>query len=221
MHFSVFDIILLTVILISLSVYFQKQTPFYLKLYPLYFFSAFVMQLISEWLVQHGKYNTGLANVWGPIEFCFYFFVLHEMITHKKIRRIILYVAVFYALFSFINLFFIKHKVGFNPVNFTVGCLITVLLCIYYFVELFQKTEAESLSRSPAFWIASAILFNTVLTFPTFALESFLEESTKVDKASQIFYNNMTTIATIIIVLTFILYVIGFLCRIKIKKSSL
>ena len=221
MHFSVFDIILLTVILISLSVYFQKQTPLYLQLYPVYLSSAFVIGLIEEWLVQHGKYNTGVANVWGTIEFCFYFFVLHQIIFNIKIRRIILYVTIFYALFAFFNLFFIKHKVGFNPVNFTVGCLITVLLCIYYFVEIFQKTEAESLSRSPAFWIASAILFNTVLIFPTFALESFLEEQTKVDKASQIFYENLGTIVTIIIVLTFILYVIGFLCRIRIKISSL
>ncbi len=53
-----------------------------------------------------------------------------------------------------------------NPVNFAIGCLIIVSLCIYYFSELFQKAEVQSLARLPSFWIISGILFNNVLFFP-------------------------------------------------------
>jgi hypothetical protein len=221
MHFSAFDIANFTIFLISFLVFIQKPTPMYLKLFPVYFFCALVVLFRSEWLSRHGKYNTGLANVWGIIEFCFYYFVLHEVIANNRAKRIILYIAALFASFAFFNIIFIQHKVGFNPINFTIGCLITVSVCIYYFVELFQKSEAHSLSRLPAFWVSSGILFNTVLTFPTFALEYFLEESTKVDRATLLLYRNIDRILLIVVVLTFILYMIGFICRIRIRKSTI
>jgi hypothetical protein len=202
-------------------VYFQKPTPKYLKFFPVYLFCALIVDLRGEWLVWHGHYNTGLANVWGILEFCFYYFVMHEVIISVKIKRIIFYISIAFALFAFYNIIFIQHKVGFNPVNFTIGCLITVSICIYYFVELFQKVEALSLSRLPAFWICTGILFNTVLSFPTFALESFLEESSKVSRATQLLYQNLDSVMLFVIGFTFILYAIGFLCRIRISKSTL
>ena len=148
MHYSAFDVILFVILLISFTVFYERPTPIFLKLFPAYFFCALKVDLRSEWLVQHGQYNTGLGNVWGIIEFCFYFFVLREIINNPKIKRVIVIVSAAFALFASFNLIFIQHKVGFNPVNFTIGCMITVLVCIYYFVELFQKTEIRSLSRS-------------------------------------------------------------------------
>jgi hypothetical protein len=173
----------------------------------------------EEWLAKTGKYNTEDLNVWSIIEFCFYYFVLHEIIANKKIKKIILYVLILFPLFAFSNLIFIRHKVGFNPVNFTIGCLITVLACIYYFVELFQKTEIQSFSRLPAFWIASSIFFNTILSFPAVAIASFLEESRKVSSANQFIYRNLDYILDIILILTTILYALGFLCRVKFGKT--
>jgi len=220
MHFTIFDYIVIAIFLISLSVFFQKPTPIYLKFFPIYFFGALVMGFWEEWVAQHGKYNTGLQNIWGVFEFCFYFFVLREIIVRKKIKQIIVCVSVLFVVFEFSNLIFIRHKVGFNPVNFTFGCLITVLACIYYFVELFQKTETQTLSRLPAFWISSAILFNTVLSFPISAIASFLEESNKVSIANQFIYRNLDFISDIMIIITAVLYAIGFLCRIRIRESE-
>jgi hypothetical protein len=191
-----------------------------MQFFPIYFFVALVMGLWEEWLWRHGKYNTGPINVWGIIEFCFYFFVLHEVINNKKIKHVILFLSVLFAVFAFSNLIFVQHKVGFNPVNFTIGCLITVLTCICYFLELFQKTETQSLSSLPAFWISSAILFNTVLSFPIFAIASFLEESTKVSSASQFIYRNLDYTQNIVILITMLLYATGFLCRMTVRKIA-
>jgi hypothetical protein len=221
MNFSVFDFVVLVTFVISLSVFFQKPTPVYLKIFPLYLLCALIVGLVESWLSDHGHYNAGVGNVWGAIEFCFYFFVLHEIIVSTKIRKIIIYTIIVFSIFAFFNIFFLQKKVGFNAVNFTVGCLITVLCCIYYLVELFQKTETPSLAKLPAFWIASAILFNTVLSFPTFAFSSFMLESGKSGEASQIIFKNLDAIILIIIVLTSLLYMIGFLCRIRIRKSTL
>jgi hypothetical protein len=214
MNLSTLNVIILTTFIVSLAVFFQKPVSLYLKLFPFYFFISFFVEWEMEYLGNHGKYNTGLGNSWAVIEFNFYFFVLREILSGIKIRRIILFMMIFYTSFSLLMLY-LQKKVEFNPVNFTFGCLLAVVLCIYYFIELFQETEVRSLSRLPAFWIATAILFTNVCTFPMFALISFMKE------VPGIIYNHLSTILIIISVLTSLLYSIGFLCRIKIRKSTL
>jgi len=131
-------------------------------------------------------------------------------------------VLVIAALFSIIDLVFIQKKVGLNPINFTIQSLIIVVLCINYFVELFQKTEAPSLSRLPSFWITSAIFFNVVLTFPMFASLSFMDELTKLNQAGfKVILDNIIAIFNIVLILSYALYSIGFLCGIRISKSTL
>jgi hypothetical protein len=214
MQLSGFDIIQLILILVSLTVFFQNPAPFYLKLFPFYFVLSFIVGLVEAFLQRHGKYNTGIYNIAGLIEFCYYFFVLRELTVNVKIKKIILFVIILFPIFSLINLYFQK-KVGFNPVNFTIGSLITVSFCIYYFVELFQRADSPSLTRLPAFWITTAILFSVVLTFPFFSFVSFMT------KMPELIYKNIVAIFYVINILTSTLYSIGFLCRIKIRKSIL
>ncbi len=182
--------------------------------FPLYYLSSFLTEVVLEFLAHHGKYNTGLANAWGIIEFDFYFFVLREIIVSPKIKRVLLFIMILYTLFSLLMLYGQK-QVGFNPVNFTSGCLLTVMFCIYYFVELFQEAETRSLAKLPAFWIVTGILFTNVGTFPLFALISFMKAVPKVIS------NHISTILVIVNALTSILMSIGFLCRIRIRKSTL
>jgi hypothetical protein len=221
MHFTFYDGIIAASFLMSLSVFLKRPVPIYLKLFPLYFLSAFLIGLRMEWLANHGHYNTSLANVWGIIEFCYFFFIVHENIVNKRVRRIILNIIVIFAFLAFVNIFFIQKKVGFNPVNFTVGCLIIVSLCIYYFAELFQKVASQSLLKLPSFWIVSGLIFNNVLSFPQYALSNFMETLTKTNyNTYHIIYDNIDKINYITIILTSILYSIGFLCRIRPIRSA-
>lgn len=222
MQFSFFDGIVIATFLISLMIFFQKPNPFWLKMFPIYFFFAAVSGFYSEWLVSHGHYNTGVANVWGTLEFCFYYYVFHEIISDKRTRRYIFILAILYGLFAFINILFIQKKIGFNAVNYSIGSLLVVLFSIYYFIELFQKTLVQSLSRSPAFWIASALLFGTVLNFPYYTMSSFMETMNKANADRYKFIiSHMAAIGNIILTLSFILFSIAFLCRIRIRKSTL
>lgn len=220
MHFTIYDGILSTSFFISLSVFLVKPTPFYLKLFPVYFISAIILGMIMEYKSRHGQYNTGLGNSWSIIEFCFYYFVIREVIVNIKVKRAILFIIFVFAIFTSFNVLYIQKKVGFNPVNFTIGCVIAVSLCIYYFVELFQKTEVQSLSILPAFWIVSSILFSNVLSFPLFALQSFMDKLTRTNfKAYHILFDNIDIINNTTVFLSAVLYWIGFLCRIRINKS--
>jgi hypothetical protein len=222
MHLTLFDGIVLGSFIVSLSVFLTSPVPIYLKLFPVYFFSAFIVGTRVEWLSDHNMYSTGISNVWGIIEFSYFFFIIHETIISKKVRNIIVYIILIFSFLAFLNIFFIQKKVGFNAVNFTVGCLIIVSLCIYYFFELFQKTEVQYLSRLPSFWIVSGLLFNNVLSFPQFALDNFMETLTRANYSKyHILFDNIEVITNITNLLTSILYSIGFICRIKIRKSIL
>jgi hypothetical protein len=222
MKLNLSDFIQLSIFIISLSLFLRKPVPVYLRLFPVYFFCLMIMDKVIDYTTDHGMHNNIIINTWSIAEFSFYFFVLREIIVSTNVKKRIFYIIIAYAIFAFANLFFFQHNDLFNPINFTIGTVITVILCIYYFFELFQKTEAQSLMRHTSFWIVSGILFNVVLIFPIFALISFMDQLSKANqKTSMIIFNNIVAIFNIISVLTYILYSIGFLCRIRTSKSTL
>jgi len=214
MHLNFNVYILIVMFLVSLTSFMEKPSPFYLKLFPFYFSSSLIAELAEDYMAEHHMYNTGIFNIYGTIEFCFYFFVFREIIVNTKAKSVIKYVLFLYPLLCMIILFFQK-KVGFNSINYTTGSIITVVFSIYYFAELFQKAEIQSLARLPAFWIATGIFFSTVCTFPMYTLISFMKSVPK------IIVNNIYFIFYFISLLSSILYSIGFLCRIRIRKSTL
>ena len=222
MEISTFDVTIFCAFLISLSVYFVKPAPFYLKLFPIYWLCVLISGLIQEYVRYQHHYNTGVANVWIAIEFCFDFFIIREILINAKTRKIIIYLIIFFGLFEATHLFINREKIGFDTVNYTVGTIITTVLCICYYIELFQKSAELSLARQPAFWIVSGIFFNTVLNFPLFVMETFMEESTHFHtEASRILFNNIGTITDIILILGTTVSSIAFLCRIRINRSTL
>jgi hypothetical protein len=213
-------IIQISIFVISLSLFLKRPVPLYLRFFPLYFFCLVTMNTIISYTSSLGIHNNILTNTWTIGEVCFYFFILREIITSAKMKKVMVYALLIYPLFALINIFFIQHNELFNSVNFTIGCILVVIFCIYYFVELFQKAEVQSLTRSPGFWIVSGILFNNVLVFPMFAMLSFFDAVTKSSShASRLILDNVNSIFDIISILTYLLYSIGFLCRIKINRS--
>jgi hypothetical protein len=148
-----------------------------------------------------------------------YFYVVRSVIVNKKVKKSIFYTTISFAVFAVTNLFFIQKDDRFNPINFTIGTVITVVICIYYFIELFQKTETQSLAKLTGFWIVSGILFNVVLMFPMSASISFMDNMSKANqKTMMIMFNHFESIYDIISMLTYMLYSIGFLSRIRTSK---
>jgi len=222
MGLSYSDAIELVMMVISLSVFVIKPSSGILRFYPLYFFLDFLQGIYMTYTSHRGIHNTGVENAYLIAVSSFLFLVIRGFIVNVQMRRIILVATLILALFEAINLIFIQKTVGFNPINFTIQSLFTVICCIYYFFELFHRTEAPSLSRLPSFWITTAILFNTVLSFPMWALIAFMQEGTIHNYASwELIFDNIAAIFNIITTITYVLYSIGFLCRIRTSKSIL
>lgn len=212
---SIAFFVLLGSFLVSLTAFFQKPSPLYLRLCPFYILIAILVQQIGNYMSLHAIHNAILYNNFSIFEFVFYFFILREIIRNKGIKTIILFIMIIYPLVGLFNIFYLDKGSDFHSKTYAVGCILIVAFCIVYFVELFQLPKAANLKNEPAFWICTAILFSYVCTFPFWGLVNFM------NTAPMIIINNLMTILMIINILTYLLFTIAFLCRIKIRKSTL
>jgi hypothetical protein len=219
MVFSIGDFIVLLIFLISFSVFASKPVPLYLKLFPLYFFILLIANLVIEYTTPRGIHNSIISNSSGIGEFALYFYAVRSVVDNPRFKKAGLYLTIGFVVFAVINLIFQKDD-RFNPINYTVGVVLTVALCIYYFIGLFQKHETQSLKKITGFWIVSGIFCNVILGFPMYVSISFMGNTTSANqKMMTVIFDHLEAIYNIINVLSYSLYTVGFLGRIRTASS--
>jgi len=214
MRYSIYFILIIITFLASLSAYFQKNVPSYLRLFPAFLLLTIVVELAVDWLSSHGTPSTTLYNFFGVVEFLFYMYVLREIIYSKKVKMIIFYAAWVYASLGVTNVLFIQKIASFNSITYALGCLLISTLCIYFFFELFQITSSVKLTQLPAFWICTGLLFYYTCSFPLWSLANFLR------KMPVIITRNIEIILLLLNVFLYSSFTIAFLCRIRVRNST-
>lgn len=196
--------------LASITLFFQKETPGYMKSFPPFLLLTVVVEIIGSRLHDR-QTNIWLYNFFIIFEFVFYLYVLKNFVYSLKAKKIILYSIVAYPIIALVNIFF-GQNYEFNSITFALGCLLVVSACIYYFFELFRRPQSVNLLREHAFWITSGLLFFHSCTFAHFSLLNFLF------KGSPAILQNLNHVLKIILFLFYLLFTIAFLCRIEIPK---
>jgi hypothetical protein len=200
-------------LLTSLTVYFKPLSNKYLNLFPIYLLIATILAGIICFLALRGRSNIILYNIFTILEFCFYFFVLSRIVVNKKMKRFIFFILLLYPFLAVFNTF-LNHSVSvFQTRSYSLGCLLIVAFCVYYFYELFQLPYAIDLLREPAFWICSGLLFYFSCSFPLFGFLNSLK------KPPQYIVVHLDIILNLLDVFLYSSFIIAFLCRIKIRKS--
>jgi hypothetical protein len=138
--------------------------------------------------------------------------VLYRIIKHKIVRKIVLCMVWVYPLVSALNILFIQ-KVSLHTITYSLGALLMVAFCVFYFFELFQRPQSISLSRNPDFWICSGFLFYFSCSFPIYGMVNVIMKM-------PVFIRNLNSILNVLDILLYTSFVIAFLCRIRIRKSS-
>jgi hypothetical protein len=200
-------------LLASLALFFQKGVPRYFRLFPFFLAVMIAVELYGMSLNYKGSSNILLFNFFGAFAFEFYLFILWNIIQRPLAKKIVLGILIAYPLAALINILYIQTN-SFHSYTFSVGCLLIVGVCVYYFLELFQLPKSIDLLREPAFWICSGLLFFYSCTFPLFALTNYLYS------ASNIILRNLSAVLIIINILLYALFTIAFLCRLRLKKLS-
>jgi hypothetical protein len=201
----------------SLSVYFvPKPAQLYLKVFPPYLLATASVEVLGHYMDTIGKPNVFVYNFFTVIEFCFYFFVLSQVITNLRMKKVMVATIIIYAAGALVNIFFFQGaKKMFHTVTYSIGCLLVAVSCIYYFWELFRLPKSVKLHLNPAFWICTGLLFFYICGFPLYGFINYLVS------VSVLLRDNFFVIVTILNIFLYTLFTIGFLCRIRIRKSTL
>jgi hypothetical protein len=201
-------------LLASCTFYFRKGIPLYLKLFPVFLAITLTVEIIGWRILVDGDDATTLFYLFSVFEFCFYLYTLHHIIRTRKAKTVVLYVLIIYPVLAVFNIFFIQVET-FPSISYSLGCLLIVGVCIYYFYELFHLPSAVNLLREAAFWISTGLLFFYICSFPLFGLASFLYN------ASSIILQNLQTILTVMNALLYTLFTVSFLVGIRKRKPAL
>lgn len=195
--------------IISLTVYYKPQlSGFYLKLFPPFLLLTVIVEGIGAYLLYVRKNNLTLYNFFTTFEFCFYLTIISMIVINKRVKQIIWITIVLYALAAVINIVFIQTMKQFHTVTYSLGCLLVVAFCVYYFLELFRFPRSVKLFNMPAFWICTALLFFYCCTFPLYGLNNYWMTS----GISRLVLQNFTKIISILNVFLYSLFTIAFLC---------
>jgi hypothetical protein len=199
--------------LAGMFIYFRKDTPLYLRLFTWFLFLTIIVETIASVLSERKIYNILLYNIFTSFEFIFYFWVLRQVITGETVRKILSYCLLLYPLLSLAEIIIRLKANGFHAITYSLGCLLIVALCIYYFIELFQRPHAANLFSESTFWICSGLLFYYSCSFPFFALSNYLTN------VQNIIVRNLSFILNMMNILLYSSFTIAFLCRIRTRRS--
>jgi hypothetical protein len=185
-----------------------------LRYIPPFLFVNLVVELVANYMSSKNINNIFLYNIEVVFEFSFYLFLLRTLLGQfikTYILRLIIY---FYIIISLINIFFIQGKYHFETYTFILGCLFIISLSIFYYLLLLRYSKSPSLMHEPAFWIATGIFFYHTTMLPIFGIINFMSNvSVSIAKI-------LGVVVELVNILLYILFTIGFLCKIKIPKLS-
>lgn len=197
----------------SFTAYFKYPALLYLRLFPIFLGISLGVQLFAPWLVVVLKNNSILFNFYAILNFSFYLFVLGSVISNKQTKNVIFNSIWIFVLLALCNLFFLQGVHHWNSLTYSVGCLLIIAFCIYYFLEIFRLPNATKLYNQPAFWIITGFLFFYACSFPFLGLANFLSNE-------GVLIRNLSTILIVLTFLMYLLFAIGFIVRIKFKKNT-
>ena len=192
----------------------KKNTKKYIRVFTVFLILSLLVEIIGDLRSYKRLNNLLMYNFFTGFEFTFYIWMIRNIVQNEKAKKYIFYILLFFPFLDLFNIFFIQGIKHFHTITYAIGCLLIVLLCIYYFLELFQSSISVNLLRQPAFWICSGLLFYYCCSFPIFGLSNFLLSLPRVI---------IVNISTIIILLNIFLYsmfTLAFLCRFRTMKSS-
>jgi hypothetical protein len=199
--------------LISLSIYFNRDWAYYLRIFPIFLFLSILAQVVGYFLEHYQGSNITFYNFFSVFEFEFYLWTLRAIIQNLLYRKIILQLLWIYPLLFLMNIIFIQPITQFHSITYSIGALLIVILTIYYFFEIFQRAHSVKLLQESSIWICFGLLFFYSCSFPIFGLTNIIAKAHII---------NISIFRMTILVMNIVLYSsfsIAFLCRIRVRKS--
>src|SRR5262245_17313545 len=95
---------ILIALLVSLVTYWQPEKNFYLRIFPPFLLISIIVETFAMYLWDNGQENVWVYNFFTTFEFCFYLYVLSNIISQQKMKKAVLYTMFIYLGITIINL---------------------------------------------------------------------------------------------------------------------
>ncbi len=212
MIFPYYTIFIFIGVILSIYVSLKCKIEFYLKTFTIFLVFSFLIEIITFKMANSGVPTISIYNFFTTFEFCFYLWAIQNIIQNKVVKKWLLYILLIYPIASTINILAVQKIDNFHSITYSIGCLLIIFSCIYYFYELFKNKYAINLVKDSGFWICSGLLFFYSVTFPLFVSANFMTEF-------PLKFGEYIGVALIILnVCLYSLFSIAFLCRINLRK---
>jgi hypothetical protein len=187
-----------------------------LRWFPIFLLFIVTLELYGRYLSKTLKMpNAWLYNLSTPIEYLFYFYLFYKVYKSARAKKIAMALATLFLL-STIFLHITKGIYLYNDKMLLMGNILAIVLCCYYFYQIFFDEERLSLLKEPMFWIASGILlFNAGELLYTIFLPVLQQHN--LDESAKLFY----LIHRKLVPVLFTSYIIGFLCTQKLRQLKM
>ena len=202
--------------LISIGVYPNlKTTP----LRPFPFFLGFIVltELVAKYIhTRLFQQDTGLNTIATTASFIFYAFIFRAYLQHAVFKKIVTAFLLIYPLLTGFDWIFMRATTSQHSLTQMMGAVCMISFCCCFFYELLLNPVEEQLRRDPMFWICTGILFFYLGSLSYTLLYNFLQRyaASEGRKVFQSINNNL-------ILMLYSCFIIAFLCKRSLRKSSL
>jgi len=222
-HISGLINLIINIIAFAVGVFYcyRSYNPPYMRIFPAYLFvSAAIEFLINPFILKlfnyqpfgsHQEYATLVTyNLYTPFELFMFAWFLSQIIYSLQIKRLLIALLMLFCLFFII--YSLRSDIGkhINIIAIILECVIIIIPCLTWYRELFTRSEPGNLFREPAFWLVTGIFFYLATIIPYLVTSFYL--------TSHGLYRLLSTLSSInnfSLVVTYMLFIKGFTCRIR------
>lgn len=141
------------------------RLPLSLRIVSVFILLKLVLESVSYGFFLMGKNNMMLFHAFTFIEHIFLILYFRSLFDKPVVRRILELIMVLFLVFSALNLLFWTPLDNPPSMQRSFECIIGMLLCIYFFVDLFLKSHVTDLAKYPHYWMVSGFLLYFAGTF--------------------------------------------------------
>lgn len=214
MEFDLAVTVLFFCSLVGFVIGLSRKSDRYLIALPTYLLVSFIVEIIGWKLSSQGKSNVLLYSIFNVVTINFYLFLIADMVKMKQGKKGIWYTMIVFSVLAIANFLFYQGLDHYHSISYSIGSFCIVGACAYYFLELFKYPYAIKLIKEPPFWIVTGLLFFFAGGFGIFGAVNLMSYLPK------IMIKNLGIFVDLLNILLYTMFIIGFLCRIKLKKST-